>query len=133
MVRRWAGGARLQNIANPTPQSGAALLAVFEKCAADRLRDEPLIPPQAMSDMAKNYMKSTKPDPPLRGLPGETQDATKLSPLRQLLKDALDTAAGEAAGLANGTTEVVVPILAIPHVVLHPTPDPKDPDCGYST
>jgi len=88
---------------------------------------------QAAKDAAKNFMKSTKPDPPLRGLPGETPDATKLSPLRQLVKDALDTAAGAAAGLANGATEVVAPILAIPHVVLHPTPDPKDPDCGCST
>ena len=63
-------------------------------------------------------MKSTKPDPPLRGVPGETPNATKMSPLRELAKKGLDTIGGIAAGLANGATEVFVP-MPMPSILLH--------------
>jgi hypothetical protein len=34
---------------------------------------------------------------------------------------------------ANGATEVVAPILVMPHVMLHPNGDPGDPDFGCRT
>lgn len=76
-------------------------------------------------------MKSTKPDPPLRGVPGETPDATKLSPLRQLVKDAIDEAVGGVAGVVSGATEIFAPIVVMPHMLVDPNHrDPNDPDCN---
>jgi len=53
-------------------------------------------------------MKSAKPDPPLRGVPGETPQPTKLSPMRQLLKDAVDTLGETLGGAASGTEIMII-------------------------
>ena len=87
-------------------------------------------PAQAAKDAAKNFMKSKKPDPPLRGLPGEDPNITKMSKERELAKKALDTLGGIGASLANGATEVMVPLLVIPDVVVHPNRVPGEPDCN---
>lgn len=83
---------------------------------------------QAAKDAAKNFMKSTKPDPPLRGVPSQTPEPTKLSPLRQLMKDALDVLGGTLAGAANGSTEILI-IVPVPQVIIVP-PD-QMPDAPY--
>lgn len=88
---------------------------------------------QAVKNGVENFMKASKPDPtsPVRNVPGETPDATKLSPLRQLVKDALDTAAGAIAGAANGATEIFAPIMVMPHILVDPNHrDPNDPNCN---
>jgi RHS repeat-associated protein len=74
-------------------------------------------PAQAASDMAKNFMKNAKPDPPLRGLPGETPDITKMSPERELAKKALEVLGGIGAKLANGATEVMG-LMPMPHILV---------------
>jgi hypothetical protein len=76
-------------------------------------------------------MKSTKPDPPLRGAPGETPDATKLSPVRQLMKDALDAIGDIIGGAASGSKMISAPVAA-PDIqkAYH---DPASPLCQCST
>ena len=83
----------------------------------------------AAKDAAKNFMKSTKPDPPLRGAPGETPDVTRLSPMRQLLKDAVDVLGGAINGAAGGSTEILIiaPVPKVPPFV----PIDSMPDTPY--
>ena len=88
-------------------------------------------PANAAKDAAKNFMKSTKPDRPLRDVPGETPDAGRLSPLRQLMKDTLD-AIGEIIGGAAGGSNMISAPVAAPDVqkAFH---DPASPLCQCST
>jgi RHS repeat-associated protein len=86
---------------------------------------------QAAKDAAKNFMKSTKPDPPLRGVPTETPDVTKLSRLRQLMKDALDLLGKTGAAAVGGAKDLV--IVPIPSILLHPNQLPRDADDCHCT
>jgi hypothetical protein len=74
--------------------------------------------PQAVAakDAVENFMKATKPDPALRGLPGETPNITKMSKERELAKKALDVLGGIGAKLANGATEVMS-VMPMPHIL----------------
>ena len=81
----------------------------------------------------ENFMKSTKPDPPLRGAPSETPNVTKLSPERQLLKDAVDTLGDIISGAASGATEILVPLVASPTIKPPPQADPTNPVCLCTT
>ena len=90
-------------------------------------------PAQAVKNAVENFMKASKPDPtsPVRNVPGETPDATKLSPLRQLMKDGLDELGGTIAGAASGAEEFFAPIIVIPHILVDPNHrDPNDPNCN---
>lgn len=82
----------------------------------------------AAKDAAKNFMKSAKPDPPLRGAPSETPNVTKLSPERQLLKDAIDTLGEILGGAASGSTEILI-IAPVPQIIIM-RPD-QMPDAPY--
>jgi RHS repeat-associated protein len=82
----------------------------------------------AAKDQAKNFMKSAKPDPPLRGAPSETPNVTKLSPKRQLLKDAIDTLGDILGGAASGSTEILI-IAPVPQIII--TRPDQMPDAPY--
>jgi hypothetical protein len=77
-------------------------------------------------------MKRLKTDAPKEFVPGETPDATKLSPLRQLIKDALDEAGAGAAGVVSGATEFFF-VAPMPSILLHPNQVPGDPDDCHCT
>jgi len=82
---------------------------------------------QAASDAAKNYGKIIKEsNRVLRGVPGETPNAMKLSPLRQLIKDALEVAAGTIADVISDMEIVVVP--PVPSILLRSNGGHGDPD-----
>jgi hypothetical protein len=76
-------------------------------------------PAQAAKSQAKNFMKSPKPDPPLRGVPEEAPNLRWRDELREIAKNALDEAAGGLAGVVSGATEIVlqppVPGILLPH------------------
>ncbi len=82
----------------------------------------------ALKDAAQNFGKSIKPDKVLRSGKDAAKDAMEQSRLRQIAKQALDTLGGIAAGLANGATEVVVPV-PVPSILLHPNGNPDDCHC----
>ena len=89
-------------------------------------------PAVAAKAAAEAVGKQIKPGQVLRSGKDAAKDAMEQSRLRQLAKQALDTLGGVAAGLANGATEVVVPLLVMPHAALpaNHTPDCKsDPHC----
>ncbi|MGO9074682.1 MAG: hypothetical protein ACLQEI_11060 [Terriglobales bacterium] len=83
---------------------------------------------QAAKAAAQKVGKTIKPGEVLRSGKDAAKDAMEQSRLRQLAKQALDTLGGIAAGLANGATEVVVPV-PVPSILLHPNGDPDDCHC----
>ena len=85
---------------------------------------------QAAKYAAKQFMKSTKQDPPLRGVPTKTPDPLKLSPLRQLMKDAVDTVGDIWAGIMSDS-EIFI-MAPAPVMIVDPDHMPDTPEHGPS-